>query len=369
MPCWYRESWPPEHSCRASLKGENAVPFKRRKTRHADRLRHHLPGQPHRRRRTGQMGNALLTDGAIHIVRAPAEPGRARCQPGHGPVGFQVRQIIQHQPRDGQDGQGLERRRPLGDEIAGTGLKRQRDKIGEAARHLLGAPQDQQMFDTLGPGIAKTEKHGGIGGDPLTVGHLMDAYPILGAGLVLPMLLVEAFGEDLGATPGHGVHAGGLELIEHRRFRQAAGLGEVFDLHGRIALDVHVGETLAQTAHQLKIARIGPDLIEPANDVHFGGAEPIYLVKNFRFRQHVGMRCVFRGGIITKRAAAATNVRGVDLHIEHIAGLVAKPRLAVGQGRLAQAVQPLGCNRLGQGKGFLPGQALATGAFFQGPVE
>jgi hypothetical protein len=109
-----------------------------------------------------------------------------------------------------------------------------------------------------------------------------------------------------------------------------------------------------QGSDQFQIPFVGPDLVQSADDVCFGGFYPFNLFEDLRFFQHVGMGCISGSRVIAEGAAAAADVRRIDLQVEHIGGLPAKPLLTVGQGRRPQPVKPVRGDGGSQAVGLLP---------------
>ena len=150
------------------------------------------------------------------IVGPERQGDLGRLEPEHDPVGFDVREVVEHQPADGHDLQVHQARR-LGDvgHLGVIGVECQRDEGLEAAGFILQLAQADQVVDAVVRLVDMAVEHGGVGVQAKAVGSSMDVEPAFGRGLGPADLLADFGMEDLGAAAGQAAQAGLDQLFEH----------------------------------------------------------------------------------------------------------------------------------------------------------
>ncbi len=128
------------------------------------------------------MEDLLAHDGALHVVRAEVERDGRERHAHHDPVGLDVRDVVEHQPRDGEHLQivGAGRVPPaaaLEDRV--LGVERERDEGEEAAGLVLLVAQPQQVVDPLLVGLDVAVEHRAVGRDAEAMRGVVRLEPVV----------------------------------------------------------------------------------------------------------------------------------------------------------------------------------------------
>ena len=139
----------------------------------------------------------------LHVVRTEVERNLRDRHGERDPVGLDVRDVVEHQPRDGEHlqvgGAGLERVAPaLEDGV--LGMERERDERQEAAGPVLLVAQAEQMVDPLLIGLDVAVEQRAVRGDAHPVGRVVDVEPDVGMLLARCDEPPHTIGEHLGAA-------------------------------------------------------------------------------------------------------------------------------------------------------------------------
>ena len=198
-------------------------------------------GRVHHLRRGGarHVIDALFLDGAVEIVGAEPERGLGGLDPQHDPVGLEVRDVVEQEPRHRVGAQVLDAGRPrqLHEGVV-VGVKRQRNEGLKAARLVLQRAQAQHVVDPLLGRLDVAVEHGAVRAQPHLVGHPVNLQPLVGVALVVADLLPHAGREDLGAAAGERIEPRRPQRLQHPFDRHPELLGEVEDLHRGEGLEV-----------------------------------------------------------------------------------------------------------------------------------
>ncbi len=266
------------------------------------------------------MVDALLADGAVEIVDPEPQGQLRELHPEHGPVALDVRDVVEHQPADGQ---GLEAVGVggLGDLAQPVALvvELQRDEGLEATGLVLQLAQPDQVIDALLGALDRAEQHGAVRAHAHLVRRAVHRQPALGVDLVVAQLLAGAGREDLRAAAGHAVEARVAQRPDDLCVGQAVLLGVVVDLHRGEALDVQIGPLGLQRLQQVGVVAEGQIGVQPVDDVHLGHelvAQRAHPPHRLLDRHRVGL---WIAGLEPREAAedaaGLAHVGGVDVEV------------------------------------------------------
>ena len=111
----------------------------------------------------GRMGDALFNHGAVHIVGAEQQGHLRYFQARHDPVGLDMVEVVQKEPRCGKQPELLECRGPVAAGKLGVGgMKRQGNEGLKAAGLVLKIAQAQEMIGNLFIGFDMAPQKGRI---------------------------------------------------------------------------------------------------------------------------------------------------------------------------------------------------------------
>ena len=207
-------------------------------------------------RRARRLEDLLADDGALDVVRAEVERHLGERQPHHDPVGLDVRNVVEEEPRDGDHLQVVRAGRvapaaALEDGV--LGMEGERHEREEAARLVLERAQPEQVVDALLVRLHVPVEHRAVRRDAERVGVAMDVEPLVGVLLAGRDEPPHSVGEDLGAAARQRPEPRGLQLAQHRLVRDAGELRHVVHLAGREELQVDVRQRVVELRDDLDV--------------------------------------------------------------------------------------------------------------------
>ncbi len=216
------------------------------------------------------MGDFFLHDGAVQIVRAEGEGNLGQPFSQHHPIGFDVVEIVQHQPGHGHHfevvhGPGAGKIGKLGV----GGMKGQRNEGGKAAGAVLKFPEPEQVPNALLDGLDVAVQQGGVGDDAFAMQRLGDLQPAVAADFIGVQFPPNPLAKHLRAAAGHHAQSGFLEGSNGSGQPQAAQLGHVVDFHRRKRLDGRLGPHEPGGADHVQVILKGQTWIDAAHDMDF----------------------------------------------------------------------------------------------------
>ena len=286
-------------------------------------------------RRAGRVEDLLAHDRALDVVRAEVERDRRERHPHHDPVGLDVRDVVEHQPRDGEHLQVVGAGRvppaaPLEDRV--LRVERERDEGEEAAGLVLLGAQPEQVVDPLLVRLDVAVEHRAVRRDAEPVRRVVGAEPEVGVLLAGRDELAHAVGEDLGAAARQRAEPGGLQLAQHLLVREPGERRHVVDLGRRVELQVHVGQRLLQRADRVDVEVEVDVRVLAVDHVDLGEAGQLVLadrvLDELRRRDRVGLLLLPRGGEGAELALHAADVRLVQVEVLDEVDLVGAAALA-----------------------------------------
>ena len=145
-------------------------------------------------------------------------------------------------------------------------------------RVVLLRAQELHVVEALAALLDVPVQHGGVRVDAQLVRGAVHVQPLVAADLALERLVVHAVVEHLGAAARQAAEARLDQVLQHglhALVALAAALGDalqVDDLHGGERLDVDGGRLLADGAQHVGVVAERKPRMQPAHDVHLGGA-------------------------------------------------------------------------------------------------
>ena len=299
------------------------------------------------RRRAGGVEDLLAHERALDVVGAEVERDLGDRHRQRDPVGLDVRDVVEHQPRDGEHlqvgGAGLEgEAAPLEDRV--RRMEGERDEGEEAAGPVLLVAEAEQVLDPLLVGLDVPVEERAVRRDPQPVRGVVDVEPdvrVLLAGRDEPP---HAVGEDLGAAARERAEPGGLQLAQHLLVREPGERRHVVDLGRRVALEEHVRQRLVELRDRVEV-EVEVDVRVLAVD-HVDLGEPVQLALRDRVgdelvgRERVGVRLLLRRREGAELALHAADVRLVQVEVlDEVDAVVAAAHAAREVGELAEREQ------------------------------
>ena len=149
--------------------------------------------------------------------------------------------------------------------------------------------------------------------------------------------------KNLGAAAGQAAQAGVDHSLEDRADRPAGHAAANQSIStGGPGLQVQPRIGLVQNADQVQIPVVRHLMMQPADDVHFGGAAVDRFLpagQDLLVAHQVALRVVQVGAKRAKHAAIDADVRGVQMRVDVVVGAIAVLALADQVGQLAHVVQ------------------------------
>ncbi len=160
------------------------------------------------------MGNLFAPHRAIHIVSPEIQCHRGYLLGEHDPVGFDMRDVIQHQAGDGDHLQVVDRRgEPMARFNAGVPrLEGQWDKCQKPAGLILCRPEPEHVINTFFDGLDMAVEDCAVGRDPELMRRRVDFKPSFRSNLGAEQQFAHPFGKDLRPPTGHRSQPGLLQL-------------------------------------------------------------------------------------------------------------------------------------------------------------
>src|SRR6266851_5211402 len=126
----------------------------------ADHAEDLLLGEARRALGEGCVGDLLVLQRAVDVGGAEVERDRRGLLADHDPVGFDVREVVEHEPRGRDRAEVIDGRRLARHELRGADLIGEGDEGEEAAAPVLLLAQPQEMLDPLRHGLDVAVEHG-----------------------------------------------------------------------------------------------------------------------------------------------------------------------------------------------------------------
>ena len=202
----------------------------------------------HAVRRAGGPDDVFLDHDRAHVVGAEQQAQLPHLAALRHPRGLQVVEVVEDEPCDGERAQIVHSRRferdaVLQGKLGVIGLKAPGDERGEAAGLVLQLAQAQQVLQAFFERFDGAIHHRGGRAKARMVRLAHHTQPLVCRRLsVAVQQLPHAVDEDLGASTGNAVEAGGDEPRDDRRHRQLRHARDVQHLgrRQRVQLEVRI---------------------------------------------------------------------------------------------------------------------------------
>src|SRR5438876_2916143 len=342
------------------------IPLHGRLARVVDHAKELRPRESRRALRLGHVGDPLVLEGAVDVVGAEVERDRRGLLAEHDPVGLDVGEVVEQEPRGGDRAEGVCGRRLPRHELRVADLIDEGDEGQKPPRSILLGPEPEKVVHPLRQGFDVAEQHGRVGGDAERVGEPVDLAPAVRVGLAgIGEGLGDPPGEDLRAAAGQGVEPRRLQALERLLRLDLPAPPEVVDLGRGERLDLHRGARGVDGLDQPLIVLERPIRVVPAHDVHLGHSVLDHS-EHILDRVLEGAGPTWLAREVAEAARQHADVGGVDVAVDHEVDAVAvQPCLDV----IGEPPEPEQVAGLEQGEPVVPRKALPRADLRADPVE
>src|SRR2546425_6393696 len=278
--------------------------------------------------------DALVFEGAVHVVGAEVKGDRSRVLTEEHPVRLDVWKVVEQQARGRDRAEIVGGRRGPRHELRRPHLVRQRDERQEPARRVLLGSEPQQVIDPLRQRLDMAVEHRRVRPDAERMGDAVDLAPAVAVGLAR---VAEELGhprrEDLGAAARHRLEPGGLEARQGLRRLDLPAPPEVVDLGGGEGLDLNRGARGVQPGDHALVVLERPIRVVTTDDVDLANLVA-HHAHDVLDRVLEGPRFAFLPREAAKGAGENADVRRRDVAVEDEIDALA---LALGLGVIGHA--------------------------------
>ena len=278
-----------------------------------------------RARRARVVEDRLLVHRAIDIVRAEPERHLRDRHREHHPVRLDMREIVQHEPRDRERPQIVPHARLLHrlPQLRMRRQERETDEREKPARLILQIAQREQMIHALLERLDMAVEHRRVRADAELVRRPLHGEPLRRRRLVRTETAPHAVGEDLRAAARNGLEPRLIaQAREHLSHGEPARLREMRDLDAREPLDIELWERLVQRAHDIEILLERPGRMQPRDDMQPREIRIAHRVAHdgdrLRLRHRISARVLRIPPERAELAAARADIREIHMTVHII---------------------------------------------------
>ncbi len=293
--------------------------------------------QPLRCFRTGVVIDDLMDDGAIEVIRTEGQRGLGDFLTQHDPIRFDVIEVVEHQPGDGDGLQILQSawlRKVIHARV--FGMEREWDEGLESRSFVLKFTQSAKMINTVLWFFDVSVEHGRVGPQTELMGGAMHIEPYIRVGFVLADLATDIGIKNLCPAARQTPQPGFSHFIEDPADRLFGLFAEPPDFYWGPGFDVNLRPSFVDHADDVEIPIELLLVMQTADDVNF--RRTVRLGFQHAVADHfIGERVrLLRSQIRperTERAAIDADVRRVQMDVGVVVRVVAVLSLAnlVGQ--------------------------------------
>src|SRR5687768_7599241 len=216
---------------------------------------------------------AALGDGPVEVVRAVVQGDLREPLAEHHPVGLDVREVVEHEARDGHRLEGVHARRPRQvRELRARRVEGERDEALEAARAVLLLAQTDEVVDAVLRRLDVAVEHRRVGLEARGVDFARKLQPAPAVGLVRADHRARRLAENLGPAARTRVHPRLLQTPDDLLVRHLVEAREVVYLDHRPRLEVEAGELPLERREEVGEVAERQFRVQAADDVELGRA-------------------------------------------------------------------------------------------------
>lgn len=305
----------------------DGVAFDRLATSFDDETTNLIDGEQLGRGGAGIVIDQLVTDGAVEIVGPIGKCCLRGADAEHDPVGLHVRDVVEHQSADSHHTQVHQRRWLLDVRKARVfWVKRQWNEDLKTIGLILEFAQANQVVDAVVGVFDMAVEHRAVGLHTHLMRGAVDFEPLAGVGLVFANAGANFGVEDLGTTAGHASHASFAHLFENRADRLFGEELKPIDFYSSPGFEVQIRKVGVQQSDEFEVPLVFSLMVQTTDDVQLGTAvvdsllaasDDLGVVHRIAF----GLAKVAAKG--AERAAVDADVRGVEVGVDVVVGVVA----------------------------------------------